>query len=119
MSTPKHNISDIHKFFRKLHLTQHFRDSIYENKSIFKKASTSTPKPNESQDLETICKNFLETKFTIKRSSDNIPNLRDGLNLLITKIKPNEIIIKPVDKGSMVVLMTILFENAYLKTIIH
>ena len=129
--TPKHNISelqtDIHNFFKKLRLTYHFRDSTYENKSILKKTSTFTPKANKSQDLETICKNLSETKFTIERSSDNIPNLRDGLNSLITKIRPNEIIIKPADKGSIVVLMTILFGNAclkiiydaYFKTIIH
>ena len=84
----------------------HFRDSNYENKSILKNTSTFTPKSNESQELETICKNLLETKFSIKRSSDKIPNLRDGLNSLMTKIRPNEIIIKPADKGSIVVVMT-------------
>ena len=39
------------------------------------------------------------------RISDNIPNLRDGLNSLMTKIRSNKIIIKPEDNGSIVVVM--------------
>ena len=108
--TPKHNISeletDIYHFIRKLRLTYHFRDSTYEDKSIVKSESTFTPKNNENQELETICKNLSETKINIKRISDNIPNLRDGLNSLMTKIRSNEIIIKPADKGSIVVVMS-------------
>ena len=83
--TPKQNISeletDIYHFIRKLHLTYHFRDLTYEDKSIFKNESTFTPKNNENQELEAICKDLSETKINIKRTSDNIPNLRDGLNL--------------------------------------
>ena len=78
--------------------------------------STFTPKNNENQELEAICKNLSETKINIKRTSDNIPNLRDGLNSLMTKIRSNEIIIKPADKGSIVVVMS---SNAYLKMILH
>ena len=87
-------------------MTYHFRDSTYENKSIVKKESTFTPKNNENQELETIHKNLSETKINIKRTSDNIPNLRDGLNSLMTKIRSNEIIIKPADKGFIVVFMS-------------
>ena len=47
-----------------------------------------------------------QPKINIKRTSDNIPNLRDGLNSLMTKIRSNEIIIKPADKGSIVVVMS-------------
>ena len=47
-----------------------------------------------------------ETKINIKKSSDNIPNLRDGLNSLMTKIRSNEIGIKPADKASIVVVMS-------------
>ena len=57
-----------------------------------------------------------ETKIDIKRASDNIPNLRGGLNSLMTEIRSNEIIIKPADKGSIVVAMS---SNAYLKMILH
>ena len=35
-----------------------------------------------------------------------MPNLRDGINLLMMKIRPNRIITKPADKGSIVFVMT-------------
>ena len=76
-------------------MTYHFRDSTYEDKSIVKNESKFTPKNDGNQELETICKNLSEIKNNIKRTSDNTPNLRDGLNLLMTKIRSNEIIIKP------------------------
>ena len=47
--------------------------------------------------------NLSKTKINIKRISNNIPNLRDGLNSLMTKTRSNEII-KPADKGSVVVM---------------
>ena len=97
-------------------MTYHFRDSTYEDKSIIKNKSTFTPKNNENQELETICKNVSEIKINVKRNSDYIPNSRDGLNSVMTKIKSNEIIIKPADKGSIVVVMS---SNAYLKMILH
>ena len=97
-------------------MTYHSRDLTYEDKSIVKNESTFTPKNNENQELEAICKNLSETKIYIKWISDNIPNLSDGFNSLMTKIRPNEIIIKPADKGSIVVVMS---SNAYLKMILH
>ena len=87
-------------------MTYHFRDLTYEDKSLVKNESTFTPKNHENQELETICKNLSETKINIKRISDNIPNLRDGLNSLMTKIRLHEIIIKPANKGSIVVVTT-------------
>ena len=45
-----------------------------------------------------------DTKTNIKRISDNIPKLRDELNSLMTKIRSNKILIKPADKGSIVVM---------------
>ena len=87
-------------------MTYHFRDSTYKDKSIIKNKSTFTPKNNENQELETICKNVSEIKINVKRNSDYIPNSRDGLNSLMTKIKSNEIIIKPADKVSIVVVMS-------------
>ena len=53
-----------------------------------------------------ICKKLSETKINVKGTSDNISNLRDGLDSFTTKIRSNEIIIKPADKGSIVVIMT-------------
>ena len=63
-------------------------------------------KNNESQELEAICKNLSETKTNMKRIPDNIPNIRDILNSLMTKIRSNEILIKPADIGSKVVVMS-------------
>ena len=63
-------------------------------------------KSNESQELEAICKNLSETKTNMKRIPDNIPNIRDILNSLMTKIRSNEILIKPADKGFIVVVMS-------------
>ena len=106
---PKHNISeletDIYNFIRKLCLTYHFRDSPYEDKLIVKNASTFTSNINENQELESISKNLSESEINVKTTSDNIPNLRDWLDSLITKIRSNKIIIKPADKGSIVVVM--------------
>ena len=96
----------MYHFIRKLRLTYYSRDSTYEHKSVNKNESTFTQKNNENQELETICKNFSGIKINIKRTSDNIPNLRDGLNSLMTKIRSNEIIIKPADKGAIVVVMS-------------
>ena len=73
-----------------------------ENKSIAKNASIFKPKTNKNHKLETICKNFSETKINIQRISDNIHNLRDGLNLLMKKLDK---IIKTADKGSVVVVL--------------
>ena len=50
-------------------------------------------------------KNLLKTKLNIKRTLDNITNVRDGLNLCVTQIESNEIAIKPADKGSIVAVM--------------
>ena len=68
------------------------------------KTFTSTPRTNENKELE--IQSLPDTKINISRTSDNIPNLRDGLNALMTKIRSNEIIIKPVNKGSIVLVMT-------------
>ena len=50
-------------------------------------------------------KNLLKTKLNIKRTLDNITNLRDGLNLCMTQTESNEIAIKPAGKGSIVAVM--------------
>lgn len=46
-----------------------------------------------------------KTKIDIKRTSNNLPNLRDGLNSLMTKIRSNEVVIKPADKKSIVAVI--------------
>ena len=72
--TPKSNIleleADIFDFIRKLRLTYHFRNSIYHNESIVKPTSTFTPKPNENQELEKICKTLMETEIKMKKKNN-------------------------------------------------
>ena len=48
------------------------------------KTFTSTPRTNENKELE-----IQSLPGTKSRTSDNIPNLRDGLNALMTKIRSN------------------------------
>ena len=108
--TPKSNIpeleADIFDFIRKLRLTYHFRNSIYHHESIVKPTSTFTPKPNENQELEKICKTLMENEIKMKKTTDNISSLRNGLNSLIKRTTENEIVIKPADKGSVITVMS-------------
>ena len=108
---PKSNIpeleADIFDFIRKLRLTYHFRNSIYHDESIVKPTSTFTPKPNKNQKLEKICKPLLETEIKMKKTTDNISSLRNGLNSLIKRTTENEIVIKPADKGSIITVNVI------------
>ena len=68
--------------------------------------SPFTSRPNEYQELEIICKQIEHTPINIRKSKDNLMNLRKGLELLIEKINTNKIIIKSADKGSIIVVMT-------------
>ena len=97
--------NDIFYFIRKLRLIYHFRNSDFQDKSLVKLPSTYTPPLNEHPVLEHICKNLEHTTITYKKSKDNIRHLREGLKLLTERIKRNEIIIKPADKGSITVIM--------------
>ena len=110
MPTPKSNIpeleADIFDFIRKLRLTYHFRNSICHDESIVEPTSTFTPKPNENQELEKICKTLTETEIKMKKTTDNISSLRNGLNSLIKRTTENEIVIKPADKGSILTVMS-------------
>ena len=65
-----------------------------------------TPPPNEHQELENICKQIEDAPVNIRKSKDNLMNLREGLKLLLEKINTNKIIIKTADKGSIIVVMT-------------
>ena len=71
--TPKSNIPelevDIFDFIRKPRLKYHFRNSICHDESIVKPTSTFTPKPNENQELEKICKTLMETEIKMKKNN--------------------------------------------------
>ena len=61
---------------------------------------------NENQELEKIGKTIMETEIKMKKTTDNISSLRNGLNSLIKRTTENEIVIKPVDKGSIITVMS-------------
>ena len=67
--------------------------------------SSFTPPPNEHQELDDICKQIEHTPVNVHKSKDNLMNLRKGLELLLQKVNTNKIIIKPADKGSIIVVM--------------
>ena len=108
--TPPKNIPDLeydlYQFSRKLRLTYHFRNSNFQDVSLVKMPSSFTPPPNEHQELENICKQIEHTPINIRKSKDNLMNLREGLELLLEKVNTNKIIIKPADKRSIIVVMT-------------
>ena len=110
MPTPPQNIPDLeydlYQFPRKLRLAYHYRNSDFQDVSLVKMPASFTPPPNEHQELENICKQIEHTPINIHKSEDNFMNLRKGIELLLEKINTNKIIIKPADKGSIIVAMT-------------
>ena len=110
--TPPQNIPDLeydlNQFSQKLRLTYHFRNSNFQDISLAKTPSSFTPPPNEHQELENICKEIEHTPINIRKSKDNLMNLRKGLELLLEKINTNKIITKPADKGSITVVIGLL-----------
>ena len=54
--------------------------------------SSLTPPPNEPEELENICNQIEHTPINIRKSKDNLTNLRKGLEFLLEKINTNKII---------------------------
>ena len=108
--TPKQKMTKLEnsffQFTRKLRLIYHYRKSNIVDESIVKLEWTYTPKPNENADLENICKELEHTKMSLFKTKDNLHTLRKGLDSLIKKIENKKIIIKPSDKGSIIVNMS-------------
>ena len=48
----------------------------------------------------------METEIKMKKTTDNISSLRNGLNSLTKRTTENEIVIKPADKGSIITVMS-------------
>ena len=107
--TPKSTIpkleAHIFDFIRKFRLAPHFCSWTYHDELIVYPPSTFTPKPNENQVLEKICKTLTETEIKMKKT-DNISSLRNGLNSLIKRTTENETVTKPADKGSIITVMS-------------
>ena len=96
---------DLYELSRKLRLTYHFRNSKYIDSSIIKLKSDFCPKRNEDHELETICSKLERLNISTRNIRDNIRNERAGLSSLIERVNSGEIVIKPADKRSIVVIM--------------
>ena len=86
-------------------MTFHYQNSNIADDSIVKLESTYTPNPNENADLENNCEELGHTKISLLKPKGNLYTLRKGLDSLIRKIENKELIIKPADKGSIIVIM--------------
>ena len=109
--TPKGDLhefeKDIFNFTRKLRLQHHFAGKPNKDVSIIKKPSTWIPKRGKSIELEKMVQPIEQMNVWYQRAEDNIPHLRKALKTLTERTKTNEIIIKPADKGEIIVLQTV------------
>ena len=115
--TPKSDIyeaeKDIYHFSRKLRLKYHFAnleatinpERVVEPDSLIKIPSNFTPKKRVHVELENILEPVERMNVTNRRKTkDNIAGDREDLRILMQKTKDNSIVIKPADKGDMVVI---------------
>ena len=84
-------------------MTYYYRNSNIVDESIVKLESPYTPKPNENANTKQPNEHAKILLFKIK---DNLHTLRKGLDSLIRKIENKQIIIKPADKGSIILIMS-------------
>ena len=87
-------------------MTYHYQNNNIDDESIVKLELTYTPKPNKNAALENICKELEQTKISLFKTKANLHTLRKGLDFLIWKIENKKIIVKPADKGSIIVVMS-------------
>ena len=100
-------VYDLYEFTRKLRLTYHFRNDNSKDESIIRKKSSFCPNRYANQELEKICHSIETSRIVLRRKTkDNIGRLRPALRSLQTKIEKREIVIKPADKGSIIVVMS-------------
>ena len=107
--TPEPDIIDIerdlYEFTRKLRLIYHFRNDKSTDESLIRRISSFCPNRNANPELERICTSIETSHIVSRNSEDNIGRLRPALNSLTKKVQDNEIVIKPADKGSIIVVM--------------
>ena len=115
--TPKSDVyeaeKDIYHFSRKLRLKYHFAnlestiipDRVAESDSLIKIPSNFTPKKRVHAELENLLEPVESMNVTNRRRiKDNIAGDREDLRTLIQKTKDSSIVIKPADKGDIVVI---------------
>lgn len=108
--TPQNDIHNLEKdiflFTRKLRLKYHFCDNRKTDSSLVKLPSNFTPKRGTDTELENALKSIERMYVTSKKAKDNISSNRKDLKSLIEKTKSNKIIIKPADKGAIIVIQS-------------
>ena len=87
-------------------MTYHYGKNYSVDESVVKLELTYTPKPNKNADLENICKKLEHAKISLFKAKDNLHTLRKGLDSLIRKVENKEVIIKPANKGLIIVIMS-------------
>ena len=98
---------DMYEFTRKLRLIYHFRNDTSTDESVLRPKSIYCPGRGENDELEKICSSIEHSSILERKVKDNIDEqLRSALDKLSRKIQRNEIVIKPADKGSIIVVMS-------------
>ena len=118
--TPRSDIfnfeRDLYRFSRKVRLKYHFADSSNTDTSLVKLPSGFTPARNKHQELEHVLRPVENLYVGSRRGKDNISENRNDLQNLIERTKKNEIIIKPADKGEIIVIQSALdYRNMCMK----
>ena len=77
-----------------------------EDQSLVKLPSTFMPKRAIHKELENILQPVERLVVNVVTTKDNIQNKRSDLESLIQKTESREIVIKPADKGDMIVIQS-------------
>ena len=97
---------DMYEFTRRLRIIYHFRDNNTKDESLIRSKSSFCPKRHDNEELEEICSSIESSSIKICKPRDNISGLRMALESLMKKTRNNELVIKPADKGSIIVVMS-------------
>ena len=97
---------DMYEFTRRLRLMYHFRNDNTKDESLVRSKSSFCPNRHDNEELEEICSSIEKSSIKICKPRDNIGGLRMALDSLMRKTRNNELVIKPADKGSIIVVMS-------------
>ena len=90
----------------RLRLIYHFRDDNNKDESLIRMKSSFCPNRHDNEELEAICNSIKLSSIKISKPRDNIGGLRTALDSLMRKTSSNQLVIKPADKGSIIVVMS-------------